>query len=154
MHIAVMHRFWPSSMDPLGTWLANLAQKLHVQTHLNPSSDQSHHHLPVRLGNALQLVLLLDRVRVAATLGSVDQLLGEALGDALDVTESRFASTDSEEGNSLVDTAERRHIDGLSSDGTGRTDTGAVFARAAVDDGIDGDLDRVLIGHDVDLKTD
>lgn len=38
-------------------------------------------HLPVALGNTLQLVLLLDGVAVAAALGGVDQLFGKALGD-------------------------------------------------------------------------
>jgi hypothetical protein len=52
----------------------------------------------------------------------------------------------------LVDTAERGDIDGLTTDGTGGSDTGAVFARTTVDDGINGDLDWVLVGHDVDLK--
>jgi hypothetical protein len=33
------------------------------------------HPLPVRLGNTLQLVLLLDGVGVAAALGGVDELL-------------------------------------------------------------------------------
>ena len=57
-----------------------------------------------------------------------------------------------EQGDSLVDSAEGRHIDGLSSDGTGRANTCAVFTWSAVDDGVDGDLDRVLVGHDVDLQ--
>lgn len=109
--------------------------------------------LPVALGNTLKLVLLLDGIRVGATLGGVDQLLSKALSDGLDVAESSLASTDGEESNGLVDTAEGRHIDGLATDGTGGTDTGAVFAGTAVDDGINGDLQRVLVGHDVDLSS-
>lgn len=107
--------------------------------------------LSVALGHTLQLVLLLDGVAVAATLGSVDELFRQALGDALDVAESGLAGTDGEEGDGLVDTAERGNIDGLTTDGTCATDTGGVFARAAVDDGVDGDLDWVLVGHDVNL---
>jgi hypothetical protein len=107
--------------------------------------------LPVRLGDTLQLVLLLDGVRIAAALGGVDQLLSKALGDALDVAESGLAGTDGQKGNGLVDAAKGRYIDGLSSDGTGGADTGAVFAGTAVDNGINGDLDGVLVGHDVDL---
>jgi hypothetical protein len=116
-----------------------------------PSLRTNQQPLPVGLGNTLQLILLLDRVAVAASLGSVDQLFGQALGDGLDVAEGGLTGTDGEESNGLVDTAERGDIDGLTTDGTGGTDTGAVFAGTAVDDGIDGDLNGVLVGHDVDL---
>lgn len=108
--------------------------------------------LPVALRHTLQLVLLLDSVRVAATLGSVDELFSQALSDALDVAERSLASTDGKESDGLVDAAKRRHIDGLTTDGTGGSDTGGVFAGSAVDNGVHGDLDGVLVGHDVDLK--
>jgi hypothetical protein len=108
--------------------------------------------LSVGLRYTLQLVLLLDRVRVAASLGSVDELFSQALGNGLDVAESGLTGTDGEEGDGLVDTAERRDIDGLATDGTGGTDTGGVFAGSAVDDGINDNLDGVLVGHDVDLQ--
>jgi hypothetical protein len=107
--------------------------------------------LPIALGHTLQLVLLLDGIRVTASLCSVDQLFSETLSNALNVPEGGFTRTDGEEGNGLVDSAERRDIDGLSSHGTGGANTGAVFAGPAVDDGVDRDLDRVLIGHDVHL---
>lgn len=113
---------------------------------------QPSNRLPVALGHTLQLVLLLDGVRVAAALGSVDQLLSKALGNRLDVAEGGLAGTGCQEGNGLVDTTQGRDIDGLSPDGTSRADTGAVFARAAVDNGIDGDLDGVLVGNEVDLR--
>lgn len=109
-----------------------------------------HNRLTVRFGHALQLVLLLDGIRVAASLRSVDQLFSQALGNALDIAEGGLAGTDGEESDGLVDAAKRGHIDGLATDGTGGTDTGAVFARTAVDDGIDGDLYGVLVRHDVD----
>lgn len=73
-----------------------------------------------------------------------------ALGDRLDVAERRLADTDGDEGDGLVDAAERRDVDGLTADGTLRTDPGRVFARASVDDGVDEDLDRVLVGQEVD----
>lgn len=120
---------------------------LHILTRNHTSSIP----LPIALGHTLQLVLLLDSIRVTASLCRVDQLLGQTLSDTLDVPERGFTCTDGEEGNSLVDTTERRHIDSLSSDGTGAANSGAVFTRTAVDDGIDGDLDGVLVGHDVDL---
>ena len=108
--------------------------------------------LSVGLGYTLELVLLLDGVRVGGALGGVDQLLGEALGNGLDVAEGGLTGTDGQEGDGLVDAAEGRDIDGLATDGTGGTDTGGVFTGTAVDDGIDGDLDGVLVGHDVDLR--
>jgi hypothetical protein len=124
--------------------------KLPVYRHPYPPSASSTP-LPIALRNTLQLVLFLDRIAVAAAFGSVDQLFSQALSNALDVAERRFAGTDGKESDGLVDAAERRHIDGLATDGTGGTDTGAVFAGAAVHDGVNGDLDGVLVGHDVDL---
>jgi hypothetical protein len=116
-----------------------------------PYIHQYQSRLSVGLGDTLELVLLLDGVRVGRSLGSVDQLLSKALGNGLDVAESGLTGTDGQEGNGLVDTAEGRDIDGLATDGTGGTDTGGVFAGTAVDDGVDGDLNGVLVGHDVDL---
>lgn len=108
--------------------------------------------LPIALCHTLQLVLLLDGVRVAASLGGVDKLLSQALSNALDVAERGLAGTDGEESDGLVYAAEGRHIDGLTTDGTGGTNTGGVFAGSAVNDSVNGNLDGVLVGHDVDLK--
>lgn len=44
----------------------------------------------------------------------------------------------------LVDSSERRDIDGLSSDGTSSTDSGRVFSGARVDDGVEEVLDWVF----------
>lgn len=107
--------------------------------------------LSVALGHTLQLILLLDSVRVAAALGGVDQLLGKALSNRLDVAESGFSGTGGEQGDGLVDAAERGDINSLSSDGTGGTNSGRVFTRTTVDNGVNGDLDGVLVGHQVDL---
>ena len=49
--------------------------------------------LSVRDGDSLELVSLLERVRVGRLLGGVDQLVGEALGDCLDVSEGRLAGS-------------------------------------------------------------
>ena len=98
--------------------------------------------LSVGLGDTLELILLLDGVRVAASLGSVDQLLSKALGNALDVAERGLTGTDGEEGDTLVDTAERGHIDGLATDGTGGTDTGGVLTGTSVDDGVNENLSK------------
>lgn len=43
--------------------------------------------LSVRLGDTLELVLLLDGVRVGRALGGVDKLISETLGDGLGVVE-------------------------------------------------------------------
>jgi hypothetical protein len=48
-------------------------------------------HLSVALGHTLELVLLLDGVRVGRTLGSVGELVGETFRDGLDVVESGFS---------------------------------------------------------------
>ena len=109
-------------------------------------------HLSVALGDTLQLILLLDSVRVAASLGGVDQLFGQALSNGLDVAERGLAGTGGEEGDGLVDSAEGRDIDGLTTDGTGGTNSGRVFAGTAVDNGVNGNLDGVLVGHEVDLE--
>merc|ERR1712093_278977 len=69
--------------------------------------------LSVALGNTLELVLLLDGVAVRAALGGVHELVGEAFGDGLDVSEGGFTDTDG-------------------------------------DEGVDEDLDRVGVGHEVD----
>ena len=61
--------------------------------------------LTVGLGNTLELVLLLDGVGVGGTLGGVDQLIGQALGDGLDVAEGGLAGTSAQEPDGLVDTA-------------------------------------------------
>ena len=77
-------------------------------------------------------------------LSGVDQLIGQALGNGLDVTESSLAGSSAQKPNSLVHSSKRGHIDGLSTDGTGTTDTGRVFTWTRVDDGIDQNLKRIL----------
>ena len=49
--------------------------------------------LTVGLGDTLQLILLLDGVRVGGSLGGVDELVGQALSDGLDVTEGGLAGS-------------------------------------------------------------
>lgn len=84
----------------------------------------------------------LDGVRVGRPLGGVDELVGEALGDGLDVVERRLAGADGDEGDGLVDTAKGGDVDGLATDGSLGTDTGGVFTRAGVDDGVDKNLEE------------
>merc|ERR1711918_102579 len=106
--------------------------------------------LPVGLGDTLNLVLLLDGVAVGGALGGVDELLGEALSDGLDVAESSFASTGGEEPDGHVDTAQRRHVNSLATDHTGGTDAAGILAGTRVDHGIYDHLDRVLASEEVD----
>ena len=117
-----------------------------AETHItrNPFIAVTFRSLSVGLGDTLELVLLLDGVRVGASLGGVDQLIGEALGDGLDVPEGSLAGPGAEEPDGLVHTPQGGHIDGLATDGTGTTDTGGVLTGSGVDDGVDQHLQGVL----------
>merc|ERR1740128_970424 len=104
--------------------------------------------LTVRHGDTLEFVLLLDGVTVAGSLGGVDQLVGQALGDGLDVAESSLPGSGAQQPDSLVDPPEGRDIDGLTPNGSLTSDTGGVLTGSGVDDGIDQDLEGVLVkGH-------
>lgn len=50
----------------------------------------------------------------------------------------------------MVDSTKGRNIDGLSANGTGGSDTGGVLTGAAIDNGVDGNLDGVLVRGEVD----
>jgi hypothetical protein len=106
--------------------------------------------LPVGSGNSLDLVLLLDGVRVGGLLGAVHDLISETLRDGLDVTERRGASTLGDEGDSLVDSSEGGNVDSLTTNDTSGADTSGVLTRATVLDGIDENLNRVLVGQKMD----
>ena len=106
--------------------------------------------LPVGLGDALNLVLLLDGVAVGRSLGGVDDLISEALGDSLWVPESGRASSDDKEVDALVDAAKWGDVDGLAPDDTGRSDPRGILPWSGVYDGVDEDLDGVLISEQVD----
>lgn len=54
----------------------------------------------------------------------------------------RVTYANGKEGDGLVDSPERRDIDGLTTDGTLRSNTGGVLARTSVDDSIDKNLDN------------
>ena len=57
--------------------------------------------LSVGLGDTLELVLLLDGVAVGGSLGGIDQLIGQALGDGLDVPEGGLPSSSAEQPDCL-----------------------------------------------------
>ena len=62
--------------------------------------------LTVGLGHTLDLVLLLDGVRVGGSLGGVDELVGKALREGLDVPEGGLTSAGGEQPDGLVDAPE------------------------------------------------
>ena len=96
--------------------------------------------LPVSLGHTLDLVLLLDGVAVGRPLCGVHDLVGQALGDGLDVAESSFTSTGGQEPDGHVDTTKRRDIDSLAADNTSRTNAAGILTGTGVDNGVDDDL--------------
>ena len=109
-------------------------------------------HLPITLSHPLQLILLLDSITITAPLSCINQLLRQALCHTLNVSEGRLSRTDCQQCDRLVYTSERGDIDGLTTHGSSATDTGGVFAGTAVDDGVDGNLDGILVGHYVYLE--
>lgn len=64
--------------------------------------------------------------------------------------ESGLSGANGDEGDGLVDSSERGHIDSLSSDGTLGTNSGRVLSGTGVDDSVDKNLDGVLVGEEVD----
>lgn len=104
--------------------------------------------LSVRLGNSLQLILLLDGIRVGRSLSSVDEFLSQALSNGLDVSERSLSSTNGQQSNSLVDSSQRRDIDSLSSNGTRRTDSSGVFSGTSVDNSVNENLQGVLLSQE------
>lgn len=105
--------------------------------------------LSVGLGDSLDLVLLLDGERVGALLGAVHDLISQTLGGGLDVSEGAVAGTLGDERDGLVDSSQGRNVNGLSSDNTARTDSGGILSGTSVLDGVDEDLNRVLVGQEV-----
>ena len=56
------------------------------------------YNLSVGLGDALELILLLDGVADGAAIGGVDQLVGQALGDRFDDPEGGLACAQQPDG--------------------------------------------------------
>ena len=105
----------------------------------------------VALSDSLNLILLPDGGGVATnTLGSVDDLVGEALSNSLVGSEGLISGVLADEVDSLVDSSERRDVDSLSSHGTTGTDSSGVLTSTALGDGLEEDLKRVLISQQVD----
>merc|ERR1711881_588135 len=92
--------------------------------------------LTVGFCDTLQLVLLLDGIRVGRSLGGVDQLVSKTLSNGLDVPEASFSRSCTEEPHGLIDSPQGSNIDSLSPDCTSASDTRGVFTRTTVDDGV------------------
>merc|ERR1719250_186636 len=105
--------------------------------------------LTVGFGDALQLVLLLDGVTVGRSFGGVDQFVSEAFGDGFDISEGGFPGAGDQEPNGLIHAAERRHVDGLTTDSSCSSNASGVFPRPAVNDSVRNDLQRVLAGKEM-----
>lgn len=105
--------------------------------------DQKRNQPPFEQRTALERAFSLICFSSSSThLGRVDQLIGQALGNGLDVPEGGLTGSGAQQPHSLVDATQRRHIDGLTTHGTGTTDTGRVFTGSGVHDGQDQDLQQ------------
>merc|ERR1712020_564858 len=85
--------------------------------------------LSVGLGDTLQLVLLLDGVAVRRALGRVDELVGQAFGDGLNVAECGLPGAGAAQPDGLVDSPQRTDVDGLTTNGSGATNASGVLTR-------------------------
>lgn len=64
-------------------------------------------------------------------------------------SEARVSGSLAHEIDSLVDSSQWGHIDGLSSDGTSGTDSGGIFSGSSLDDSFKENLEWVLSGKEV-----
>ena len=106
--------------------------------------------LTVTLGNSLDLILFLDGIRVGRSSGGIDDLISQALRDRLKVSETSLSGSGADKVDGIIDSSEWRHIDGLSSNNSGSSNSGGIFSWSGVDDSINKDLDRVLVSQKVD----
>lgn len=110
----------------------------------------------VTLGNSLDLVLLSNAVGVGLTdtLGSGNDLISKSLAHGLVVSEAGLSRSLAHEVDGLVDSSEWRDINGLSLDGTSRSNSGGVLSGSSLDDGIEKNLEWVVPGEKVNkLKS-
>jgi len=104
----------------------------------------------VTLSNSLDLVLLPDGIWVrSGTLCRVYDFISKSLLDALQWAERGLFSTEMNQVNSLVDSAQGGDIDGLSAYDTTWTNTGWIFTSASVHNCIDKYLNGVETSKEV-----
>jgi len=73
----------------------------------NPPHNLKNIYLSVTLCHSLQFILLLDSIRVTASLCSVDEFFSKTFSNGFYVSESSFTSADGKESDGLVDTSKR-----------------------------------------------
>mmetsp|Transcript_36978 Transcript_36978/g.55876 ORF Transcript_36978/g.55876 Transcript_36978/m.55876 type:complete len:255 (-) Transcript_36978:22-786(-) len=107
-------------------------------------------HLTIGLCHSLNLILLLDGIAVGGLLGSVHDLIGQALRNGLDVSEGAVASTGAQQVDGLIDASQGGDINRLTTDNTSRANSSGVLPRATVLDGLNVHLEGVLVREEVD----
>jgi len=110
----------------------------------------------VTLGNSLDLILLLNGIRVGLTdtLGGSNNLVRQALGHGFVWSESGFSGTLAHKVDSLVDSSHWGNINSLSSNGTTGSNSSGVFSGSSLDNSFEQNLEWVLSGGEVnDLKS-
>ena len=85
----------------IGTLKDGTVQRIVRQSNVGFSATEMSKFLSVGLGNTLKFVLFLDGVAVGAALCSIDELIGQALCNRLNVTERGFAGSSAQQPDSL-----------------------------------------------------
>merc|ERR1740130_102829 len=106
--------------------------------------------LPICLGHTLDLILLFDCVAVGGFLGAIDDLIGKTFGNGLDVAERAVTGTGANEVDGLVHATQWGDIHGLTTHHSCGANAGRILAGASILDGINVDLDWVLVCKQVD----
>jgi hypothetical protein len=106
--------------------------------------------LTIGFGNTFNLILLLDGIRVGGSTSGVDEFFGQTFGHGFQVAETSLSCTSCQQIQSVVDAAKGRHINGLTTDNTGTTDSCGVFPWTRVDNGVHHNLDGVLVREKMD----
>ena len=92
----------------------------------------------------------LDCVAVGRLLCAIHDLIGQALGDGLDVSEGTVSCTGANQVDGLIHSAQWRHIYSLTAHHTCWAHSCGVFTRTSVLHSIHEHLDGVLVGEEVD----
>jgi len=132
--------------------LSSLGKDLDPEVAHGLYSNRDFYCSSVTLGNTLDLILLSDGIRVSSTdsLGGVDNLVSKSFSHRLVGSEGGLSGSFAQQVDSLVDSSQRRNINGLSSDGTTRSNSSGVLSGTRLNDGLENNLKRVLVSEQVD----